>query len=40
MLATRLYAKGSPERLAKIEGAKTLTDIQQVFIEIMDESTA
>jgi hypothetical protein len=35
-----LYAKGSPERLAKIEGAKALTDIQQVFIDIVDESTS
>lgn len=33
------YANGVPERLAKIEGAKTLTDIQRVFIE-MDESMA
>jgi hypothetical protein len=32
-------AAGTPERLAKIEEAKTLTDIQRVFIEIVDEST-
>ena len=34
------YAEGKPERLAKIEAAKTLTDIQLVFIEMVDESTA
>jgi hypothetical protein len=32
-----VYADGIAERLAKIEGAKTLTDIQRVFIEIVDE---
>ncbi len=34
------YAVGRPEWLAKIEVAKTLTEIQQVFIEIVDENTA
>ncbi len=34
------YAQGKPERLAKIEGAKTLTDIQKLFIEMTDESAA
>ncbi len=34
------YAEGKPERLTKIEAAKTLTDIQRVLIEIVDESTA
>ena len=34
------YAGGRPEWLAKIAGAKTLTEIQQVFIEIVDENTA
>jgi hypothetical protein len=34
------YAEGKPERLAKIEAAKTLTDIYKVFIEMTDESTA
>jgi hypothetical protein len=33
-----VYADGVPEQLAKIEAAKTLTDIQRVFIEIVDES--
>jgi hypothetical protein len=33
---TTVYADGIPERLAKIEGAETLTDIQRVFIEIVD----
>src|SRR5712671_182451 len=32
------YAVGRTEWLAKIEEAKTLTDIQQVFIEIVDAS--
>jgi hypothetical protein len=35
-----VYAKGIPARLAKIAAAKTLTDMQQVFIEITDENTA
>jgi len=37
-----VYADGIPDRLTKIEAAKTLTDIQRVFIEllIVDESTA
>ena len=34
------YAEGKPERLAKIEAAKTLADIQKVFIEIIDASKA
>lgn len=34
-----VYAEGIPERLAKIGTAKTLTDIQRVFIEIVDENT-
>jgi hypothetical protein len=29
-----------PKRLAKIDEAKTLTEIQKVFIEIVDESAA
>jgi hypothetical protein len=29
-----------PERLAKIEAAKTLTDIQKVLNELIDESAA
>lgn len=33
------YADGKPERLARIEAAKTLTDIQRVFIEMTDEDT-
>jgi hypothetical protein len=33
-------AAGTPVRLAKIGEAKTLIDIQRVFIEIVDESTA
>jgi len=32
------YAVGRPEWLAKIAGAKTLTEIQQAFIEIVDAS--
>ena len=38
LLAT--YAAGKPERLAKIEAAKTLADMQRVFIEMVDEDTA
>jgi hypothetical protein len=34
------FAQGSSERLAKIANATTLTDIQRVFIEMMDESMA
>jgi len=34
-----VLADGIPEQLAKIEKAKTLTDIQRVFIETVDEST-
>lgn len=33
-------AEGKPGRLAKIDGAKTLIDMQRVFIEMTDESTA
>ncbi len=40
MLLLAVYAKGIPERLAKIEAAKTLTDIQKVFIELVDETAA
>ena len=36
----RSSAEGKPERLAKIDGAKTLTDMQNLFIEMADESTA
>ena len=32
------FAEGSSERLAEIAAATTLTDIQRVFIEIMDDS--
>jgi hypothetical protein len=35
-----LYAEGKPERLARIEAAKTLTEIQKVFIELVDETDA
>ena len=35
-----VFADGIPERLARIEAAKTLTDIQRVFIEVVDESAA
>jgi hypothetical protein len=33
-----VLADGNPERLAQIEAAKTLTDIQRVFIAIVDEN--
>ena len=33
-----VYAEGKPKRLAKIEKAKTLIELQQVFIELVDES--
>jgi hypothetical protein len=33
-----VYADGIPDRLARIEKAKTLIDIQRVFIELVDES--
>ena len=39
-LLTAAYAVGRPGWLDKIEGAKTLTEIQQVFIEMVDENTA
>ncbi len=31
-----VLADGKPEWLAKIEAAKTLTDMQRVFIELVD----
>ena len=34
-----VYAEGLPEQLAKIEDAKTLTDMQLVFSELVDEGT-
>jgi hypothetical protein len=34
-----VYAEGMPEHLVKIEAATTLTDIQKLFIEIVDQST-
>jgi hypothetical protein len=34
---TLVYAEGKPERLAKIEAAKTLTAMQHVFVEMMNE---
>jgi hypothetical protein len=39
-LLLAVYAGGKPERLAKIEAAKTLADMQRVFIEFTDEDTA
>lgn len=33
-----VFAHGSPEMLGKIAAAKTLTEIQRVFIEIIDEN--
>ena len=35
---TLVYAHGLPEMLEKIAAAKTLTDIQRIFIEIVDEN--
>jgi hypothetical protein len=35
-----VYAEGVPQRLAKIDKARTLTDIRRVFIELVDESAA
>ena len=32
-----VYADGIPDRLSKIEKAKTLIDIQWVFVELVDE---
>jgi hypothetical protein len=40
VLLLAVYAKGIPERLAKIETAKTLTDIQMVFSELVDATAA
>ena len=37
---TLIYADGLPERLAKIEETQTLTELQRVFIQLVDESTA
>jgi hypothetical protein len=34
------FAEGKPQRLVKIEKPKTLTDMQRVFIEMVDESLA
>ena len=34
------YAEGKPERLAKIDAAKTLTDMRRVFIDMTDEDAA
>lgn len=39
-LMLAVYAEGKPERLAKIEAAKTLIEIKKLFIEMMNESTA
>ena len=33
-----VFAEGNPERLAKIEAAKTLAEITKLFNEMMDES--
>jgi len=35
-LLVTAYAKGNFERLTKIEAAKTLTEIQKVFVEMAD----
>ena len=35
-----VYADSMPEQLVKIEAAKTLTDIQKVFIEVVDKWSA
>ena len=35
-----VYAEGKPERLAKIEAATTLGDMQKVLNELIDESAA
>jgi hypothetical protein len=35
-----VYAHGVPDQLAKIENAKTLIDVQRVFIELVNESMA
>lgn len=34
------YTVGRPEWLTKIAAAETLTEMQQVFVEMMDENTA
>ena len=39
-LLLALYAEGNPERLAKIEAAKTLEDIQKVFNAMVGASTS
>jgi hypothetical protein len=38
-LSLAAYAEGKPERLAKIEAAKTLIEIKKVFNELVDETT-
>ena len=40
VLLLAVYAEGKPERLAKIETAKTLIDIEKVFIELVNETDA
>jgi hypothetical protein len=35
-----VFAAGKPELLAKIESAKTLIDMERVFIEMEDEDAA
>ena len=35
-----VYAQGKPEQLSKIEGAKTLSEIEALFDEAVDEATA
>jgi len=35
-----VYADGIPKRLARIDEATTLAEIQKVFIELVDESAA
>jgi hypothetical protein len=33
-----VYAEGIPERVAKIEAAKTLIELQRAFLDTVDES--
>jgi hypothetical protein len=35
-----VYAQGNPEQLLKIDAAQTLTDMELMFVEVMDESMA
>jgi len=35
-----VLAAGAPEWLARIDAAQNLTDLQRVFIDIVDENTA